>query len=99
MTKRELEEINEQLQELVRELRDENAHLTLSWKLAHAQIERLTERHERLRTRCEALTDYVKSLRNWAGQFAQTVQAAQILPGTRMVGSGNESGSERWLPG
>lgn len=91
MTKRELEEINEQLQELVRELESEKRQLTLSLKLACAQIEQLTTQLQQQKERSGKLMRYVRSLREWAssrsaGSYQTTSQ------------SGSQSGSARWIP-
>lgn len=70
MKKQELEEVNQQLQELVRQTSAENAQLQLSLKLASAQIERLQRQHAQLKRHFEKLSDYVRSLRAWAAKLA-----------------------------
>lgn len=66
VTRRELEETNQQLQELIRDLQGENAQLKLSLKLACRQIEQLTAQLESTGQRFTKLLNYVKSLRAWA---------------------------------
>ena len=89
LTKHELEEMNGQLQELVRELQTENRRLTLSLKLAGAQIEQLTTQLQRLKEQSGKLTRYVRSLREWArGRIRSgTVQRETV-----------QRGSGRWTP-
>lgn len=66
LTKRELIEINQQLQTALHEMKAERDEFARSWKLASRRVEQLTRRYGQVQQHYEKLSSYVKSLRNWA---------------------------------
>lgn len=89
LNKQELEEMNGQLQELLRELQTENRQLTLSLKSAGAQIEQLTTQLTQLQERSGKLTRYVYSLSAWIRS-----RAARSPRGVDRIVAGPAGGKE-----